>query len=455
MVSDIAPAMIEEGQGDHGSAPALLVIHGASFVNANLQVEIAASNGTTVDLALVDGVAISRDGTYVAFTVAAHVDTALSTDVPLDVTVSQSCRADQRISRTVSGLTLHGLPELTSDQAMTVMTSTLQPKYSMVALSDVTFMGTAAAHVTATSSIALGHVKADASLATGGPGGYSGGASSGSGSGGGGVGGPAVVVGTGGGGGGAGYADDGDVGISAAGTGGIQGRHNGDDRILSYDTSQSSAGGGGGAGLTTLGTSPGGGAGGGGGGTIVLTAGGDITTDTVQAMGGAGGSGAGSGGGGGGGGGGGAGGTVVARTTRGALTTGAIRVFGGAGGTPGGGQGSSGRVRWDAPGGTSPASPDHPAHRGPAFQGPKSVVTAAGEVFQLTGSSGDEFDVRVIDRSGAVHGGEHAIFGSGGVAVITPALQPGYNQLCVTIAGGMPSDPAASTCIDVAFLPDP
>src|SRR5262249_54050143 len=38
MLLDVQPAVINEGQGDGGSAPALFVIHGHNFVNNNLKV---------------------------------------------------------------------------------------------------------------------------------------------------------------------------------------------------------------------------------------------------------------------------------------------------------------------------------------------------------------------------------------------------------------------------------
>ena len=144
---------------------------------------------------------------------------------------------------------------------------------------------------------------------------------------------------------------------------------------------------------------------------------------------------------------------MVLRTAAGTLKSGTIHVTGGAAGSPGGGAGSVGRVRWDAPAGNPPASPDRPAHRGPTFQTPKRVVSAAGQTFMLTGASGDEFDVYMIDDAGVQHAGEHAAFNAGGVATITPALPAGYSKLCVKLVGGMQNEAVANACVDVAFLP--
>jgi hypothetical protein len=444
----VSPATIDEGEGDSGSAPALLVIHGHQLVNANLKVELAAPAGVTVHLDPVTDALASHDGDYLAFTVRAHVDKMLATDVLLDVTVTQDISAQYgggMAQKTLAGkLTLRGLPELTS------LTATLLPEYSMVELANVTFpAGANPVAIKAASSIKLGAVVADASGTKAGPGGYDAGANAGPGFGG--PGGAATLLGVGGGGGGAGLAGAGAAGTTAAGTGGTAGRPTGEDQILSLTGNRASAGGQGGGGLSALGGTPGA-SGGGGGGMIVLTAGGDITTGTVSAIG-AGGGKAGGGLASGGGGGGGAGGAVIVRSASGTVTMGTIRVPGGLGGTPGGGNGSVGRVRWDAPVDSVLSSPDRPAHRGPAFMAPTRVVTTAGQAFTLKGTPGDELDVRVTDQGNTPHAGEHASFNSVGIATITPTLYGGYNQLCVKLAGGAQNEAVANTCIDVAFLP--
>ncbi len=81
------------------------------------------------------------------------------------------------------------------------------------------------------------------------------------------------------------------------------------------------------------------------------------------------------------------------------------------------------------------------------------MVMTPGQSFTLMGTSGDEFDVYMIDSAGILHAGEHASFNGGGIATITPSLSAGYNALCVKLAGGMQSEPVANACIDVAFLP--
>jgi hypothetical protein len=144
---------------------------------------------------------------------------------------------------------------------------------------------------------------------------------------------------------------------------------------------------------------------------------------------------------------------VVIRSQRGTLGLGVIHVRGGGSGSPGGGIGSVGRVRWDAPGGDPPMSPDRAAHRGPAFQDQPRVVTASGVPFTLIGTSGDEIDLRVIDDQAVSHDGGHTSFNTAGIATTSPTLSPGYNQLCAKLSGGAENEPVANVCFGVAFLP--
>ena len=48
VIDDVAPKIIDEGQGAGGSVPALVVLHGNNIVNANLKIELKAKNGSTV-----------------------------------------------------------------------------------------------------------------------------------------------------------------------------------------------------------------------------------------------------------------------------------------------------------------------------------------------------------------------------------------------------------------------
>jgi hypothetical protein len=453
-IDDITPASIDEGQGDAGSLPGVFVIRGHNIVNAKLKVELIPPDGVTVRVEPVTDALASHNGDYLAFTVTAHVDTALATDVPLGVKVSQEI-SPQYGGGTATQLlpvplTLHGLPELTSaspgvNKATKVITLPLpEAKYSKVDLLDVTpaKLTTASAAIgaiTAVSSIAIGAIAADATTTTPGPGGFAaagpGGGSSGQ---------TAIVLGNGGGGGGAGFAVRGTDGATAAAAGGSGGPPAGDDKILSLQDNLASAGGTGGGGLGALGGIPGGKAGAGGG-MIVLVAGGDITTGAISALGGNGSTSGSTGGGG-------AGGTVVLRSANGALATGTIRVKGGNGSSSTVGNGSVGRVRWDAPAGTGPASPDSAPHRGPAFVAPARIVAMA-QAYALSGTNGDELDVRVTDQGNTPHTGEHISFNSQGVATTTPTLFAGYNLVCAKLAGGALTEPVANACFDVVFLP--
>src|SRR5689334_17743962 len=204
---DVQPAVIEEGQGDGGSAPALLVIRGHQIVDAHLEVVLRPPPGVTVRLDPVGDARASHDGDYLAFTVTSHVDRTLASDVALEVEVTQDVPAQYgggTARKTLSGkLTLRGLPELLSSspgvdmagKRVTVPLATA--RYSQVDLRDISptaFAGTARAEITAVANILLGDVHADApSATTAGPGGFPGGSTAGQGPGGGGHGGDATI----------------------------------------------------------------------------------------------------------------------------------------------------------------------------------------------------------------------------------------------------------------------
>jgi len=457
VIDAIAPSFIDEGRGDHGSAPALLVVHGRNLVNHNLQVELRPPAGTTVQLDPVTDATASQDTTYLAFTVTAKVDGALATDVALDVVVTQDGSAvgtgctDQA---TLPGqLTLRGHKEVAALGDLDPAAP--QTLYSQVTLPSVTPTGGAPLEIHAVSSITAGTITASATTtattATAGPGGFDGGTGGGNGPGGGGAGGSVsgLGLGSGGGGGGGGYAVAGKRGGAGsggpnAGTAGTAGLSCGDDELITTDDRASSGGGGGAGGLTALGA---GGIGGGGGGTVKLFAGGDLQVDAVLARGGDGGAPKS----GGGGGGGGAGGTVLLRTENGALTAPMVRVAGGTGASPNGGDGSAGRVRWDAPGDTAPGSPDAAPVRGPSFVVPKRIFTTAQPQIDLKGQGGRAFTVRVIDADGEPHDTGQS-FDDTGTLAFAPRLSPGRNQLCMILDGG-PQSTVADQCIDVAYLP--
>jgi hypothetical protein len=451
-IDGISPQFIDEGQGDANSPPALLVLHGNNFVNASLKVALKAPDGVTVHLEPVRDAVASADTTYVAFTVTAHVDVDLATSVPLDVTVTQDCAGGAPVSKTLSGLlTLNGLPELTAKTSI----ATLEARYSMVDLPNAAFNVSTAAVVRAVSSIQLKATTADASSTVPGPGASPGAKTTGacqSPGGGGGLGADANLSsliadgGGGGGGGGSTAGAAGATGSNSGGAGGVSGARSGSAAIVALDANAACAGGGGGLGGTLILTKPGG-DGGGGGGTLALVAGGDITATSISARGGDGSRPAGAGGGGGGGG---AGGNVLAITETGTLAIASINVQGGAGGSPGGGAGGTGHARWDAP---DVNTPNGATHRGPAFARiPARVFTTPSPAFTIVGTSGDGFSVRAIDQAGRAQDAGHASINSGR-AIITPKLQPGFNQVCITLDGGAQEHPESDKCISVAYLP--
>ena len=449
VVDSVTPAVINEGQGDGGSAPALLVVHGNNIVNENLKVELKPPAGATVMLEPVAEVTASHDTTYLAFTVISRADIKLETDVPLDVVVTQGSSASCTSAATLPGqLTLHGRKELTD-------LTKLDPQYtySMVKLPSVMPAGPAGLVIRSVSSIATGTITAKATGTVAGPGGSNGGGGAGNGPGGGGVGGSVsgLGLGGGGGGGGAGYATDGKPGGKGsgggnAGTAGIAGLGCGDDEQIGPNNRASSGGAGGAGGLTAI---VAGGPGGGGGGTVALSAGGDISVDGVLAQGG---DGAPPNSGGGGGGGGGAGGTVLLQTKNGTLTAPLIRVAGGAAGSPNGGAGSVGRVRWDAPGDTAPGAVDATPVRGPSFVVPNRMFTTASPQINLKGPGSRGFIVRVIDQENVPHDSGVESFNDAGAVTISPRLSGGHNRICMILDGG-PQTTIADQCIDVAYLP--
>jgi len=454
----VAPKFIEEGRGDLGSAPALLVIHGNNIVNANLRIEVT---GAAVHIEPITDAVASADHTYAAFSVTARVDSALGkngpVDIPLEITVTQdtpqdgSCMA--AASKTLSNkLVFRALPELTG--ATTI--AALEARYSKVDLANVAFGGSVPAVVSAVSSITMKAITADASLTAPGPGGSQGSRTIGAcptAGGGGGIGGDAnlsSLIADGGGGGGAGGVAPGVAGTTGSsgrgGTGGAQGIKSGSDRLEVLEASGACAGGGGGLGGTLVLTHVGG-PGGGGGGTVALVAGGNISVTSISAKGGQGSPPAGSGGAGGGGG---AGGNILMSTDSGTLAITSVDVHGGTGGSPNGGGGAGGRFRWDAPGGAAPAGA---TRRGPSFAALATrVFTSSLPPLSVVGTSGEGVTIRVIDQNAQSYDGGHTSINNGR-ASITPALKPGFNQVCITLDGGVQEHPESDKCIEVAFLP--
>jgi hypothetical protein len=472
-IDEVVPDEILEGQGAHGSQPALVVIHGKNIIDRNTVVEITPVSGT-VQLDLGTPV-IAANGHWIAVPITTTVDEMLEQGelVMLDVKVTQELPAELgggTPTATLKGkLALRGLKELTAGATPEVTgsdidTARLEKQYSRVDLSGIPsarFVGGARAIIRSVSSIS-----AVALVANG-----AGGANSGAGGGGaparvGGCGGGAAGSGgdcgpsggeagaasgtlsTVGGGGGGGFATEGD-----RGSGSISGRGGsatGDVLVATYDGPLNRAGGGGGGGNPSLAGK--GGGGGGGGGSIELSAGGDLSVASITADGGAGGS-----GGAGGGGGGGAGGLVLLRAGGALTVTGSISVAGGPGGDGAGdgdgGKGSDGRVRWDAATAAPPTvtATDATLHRGASFQLDTRVFRSATPSITVIGTASDRFDV-YWDQKGTRYTGASYSIGAAG-ATIAPTLREGFNRLCFTLAGGTQGTGEADTCVDVAFLP--
>lgn len=441
-ISDANPALLVltavksppllEGQGDGGSAPAILVVYGMN-ITKDATIAVTSENAM-VSLAL-GTKSIANDGNSIAVLVTAHVMANVNEaagDIPLTVTVSQPGATPQ-----TRPWVLKPLDQLTMTGAQAVPAA--NKRYSRVVVTgDVDFnRGANRAIVQAVADIDVaGRVTANAEAAGGGApgsGGCDGGAANANG---------ACFGGGLAGGGGAGLVTRG--GDSSAGTGGAM---SGDEVVSSYVATgaaenKSAGGGGGGA------------RGGGGGGTIELTAGGNINVRRIEAVGAAGAN-AGLGNGGGGG----AGGIVVLRAGSTLTYPTALTVAGGAGGQPGtlatmGGAGSIGRLRVDAAAtaGTAPATPA--LRRGPMLVRPANpIFEITRPQLTITGTVGDKVDIIVLYPDG---GGSQTMSQTtltSATFMFQPTLMIGLNQICVIVPGGNFARDEAKNCIDVAFIP--
>jgi len=447
-LSDVNPKVILEGQGTGGSRPAIVVVSGHHIVDGAM-VSISTTTGTAN---ITPGTAIrAANGNYLAIPITVAIDTPMTGDIPLTITVVQPDLSGGMITKTVDGLKLRYLPEMT----VIPMTQAFAPLYAQINVpgsTPVALAGTERALFRAVSSITLPPLNADGNdAATTTPGAAKlGGCAGGSPSSVGGCasGGGLGVSGTlgGGGGGGAGFAG---MGTGGTGTGAGQGgQGGGDEMIVAYEAlglaaNKPSGGGGGGAGV--VGTGGGGGAGAG---VVELTAGGNLVVGTISVVGGAGGTSAS-------GGGGGAGGVVVLRAG-GTLTAGTISANGGPGGDVGdndGGAGAAGRIRWDAPAAAAPSADVPSVHRGPAFAAATDLAyRETMPAISLVGKANVGFKV-FTRHEGATYNQTSETFGSGGTIEIRPLLRGGHNELCITLNGGVQGTPEADKCIDVAVVP--
>jgi hypothetical protein len=466
-IERVSPAVLLEGQGDGGSRPAVLVIHGTNIA-AGATVEIKPHQGEpSIQSWTIDNEAAVVDayGQSIAVPIRLNVDAnigprppATSPSIRLDVTVTQPAPFTD-IRATLGDdedpvLTLQGLPELTGTPSSTLLND---PLYSRIDATDIpTVDRTGPLILRSTSSITIGGagpLALNASGQTPGPGGFRGGDG----------GQPGVIGGAGDGkqgdgagggrpnGGGAGFAQMGEAGSGASGP------IAGEASLTTLESPNRGSGGAGGKGAdAALGAR--GGAGGGGGGTLELTAGGDlIVMVPIEAMGAKGGNGNGTATAGGGG----SGGVVLLRAGRnlsvagpGITATGGPR---GDGGNGAAGKGSDGRIRIDTPDPDSQivSTPDV-GYRGPRFDSMTPMIVRE-EKPQLTFVGQPNALIKYT-----IEGGEEgrtlgpieiSLMSNGRTTVpLAMPLFRGLNRLCALVTGVTERRDEAENCITLAYL---
>lgn len=473
----VSPLAIYEGQGESGSQPALVVIHGQHIVDNATTVAITPATGNA--MLTVGTPVVAKNGRWIAVPVTAAVDGSLNqgATIALDVTLTQSLPAeagggtatatlrDQLRLVGLKELNRNTTPEVTvAGSVVTLDTTKLEERYSKVdfatpPVGTLLFAGANRAIIRSMSSITTGSLQAKGVAAVAVAGGCPGGeAQSTGGCDGtiGGHGGGAPVLGSAGGGGGGGFVAAGAPGGGStnAGPGGAR---TGDALIVRYDgASPNLGGGGGGGGNPTL--SALGGRGGASGGAIDLHADGDLRVQGAINVDGGVGTNGGSGLATSAAGGGGAGGIAMLRAG-GALTiSDPVSAKGGAGGAGTGGHGSGGagadgRVRWDAPSGTAPITNAGTTRRGPAFTVANRLFREPEATITLIGTANDRFNVYYIHGDSIEPGPQGRSFGVNGTASFNITLPQGHNRLCITLEGGQQGSAESDKCIDIAFLP--
>jgi hypothetical protein len=458
-IERVSPAVLLEGQGDGGSRPAVLVVHGTNIA-AGATVMVTTHPGEMNNASvMVDNAAAVVDayGQSIAVPITLYVDKNIgpSQSIRLDVTVIQA-PPNAEIRATLGddedpALTLQGLPELEGTLA-----AMIEPLYSKI---DVTAIPTAGLTgpliLRSTSSIKIagsGPLALNADGQDPGPGGFRGG-----------EGGPGGVLGPGGegkeglgpgggrpSGGGAGFARPGDAGTGA------QGPVAGEPALTTLTTPDSRNRGSGGAGGRGGGLLGGpGGTGGGGGGALELTAGGDLTVEvSIEAKGAAG-----TGGTNGGTPGGGGSGGVVLLRTGGTLTLAApgVTATGGPkGGAANAGDGSEGRIRIDAP---DPAvmimSAPGVGYRGPRFDlMTPMIVREEKPRLTFVGQPGALIKYTIEDGESTTLGPIEIMMPAAGKTTV-PLAMPlfrGFNRLCALVTGVTERREEAENCITLAYL---
>ena len=448
-VASIIPDTVDEGVGDDGGRPALLVLKGHNLV------------GTAVVTATLDGggavqpVVVASDASPDGAELAVAIRIPVLTDLPAGQTRGLRLTVTQGGAMATIDATVTGLDELTLTGAVAAPAG--PRRYARIDVTGAThFHGTTAVQLVATAGVHLGAaVDVDAVGRTAGPGGCDGGAAEAEGGctpGGGHHGTNAGTLGlaNGGAGGGGGFGAQGTAG-SGMGNGG-SGDAVGNEWLVplvggigTVEQNRGNGGGGGGAGLLAAAT---GGVGGGGGGTLALTVGGDLIVDGGGAIAATGGPGAAGGTNAAGGGGAGSGGALLVRVG-GQLTAAGVWLSA----APGtvatapandGGAGGVGRIRIDSPDGAVAAMATTPAPiRGPAWARTIPVVTTAAPPMRLTGQPGRSFALRV---NGAAAGTE--VIGADGSATPSLPLVRGTNQVCAVARAESLVDESLA-CIDL------
>lgn len=429
----VASPDLQEGWGDGGGRPALLVVRGKNLAK---DATIKLSPSTPSDAPQVELLGqpeISSGGGFLAVQLVAHVDPALAAGaaIPLTITISQTCNGAPVEQTLADALRVIGLGELTAAPADGLLTGAphLYSKIQVTGALSVKAGETGPLILRSNSSLELGGaISVNGGTITPGPGAAAGGPKGSSGAGPGrGEGAPA----TGGNGGGAGYVAD--------ASGSLAGKLAGDPLITSFAKNQGSGGGGG---VGVLGLV--GGDAGGGGGTVELTARGVAKLTNLSAVGGAGTQGNGSAGGGG------SGGTIVLRGSE--VTAGTLDVSGGA---SAGNRGAAGRVRIDTPSLIAATTvPAGGARRGGTFRADVPwFITEAQLSISLLGTAAAQIDVRVLDRDRQPLGLPVALdFQGADEATAKIPLKQGYNLICAVPQGSSVSVAESTNCVEVARL---
>jgi hypothetical protein len=445
-IDSVFPSKILEGAGTGGSRKALVVLKGHDFLSdGSLAVTFTPSDAVTID-----AIDVGEGHDYVALTITAPVNMMKAeTDPaqPLAITLTQNGATPVMLDGTQLSLTY--LDELT---AAPTASPPAGKRYSTVAITSTITVATSTMMkepltINSVSSISITPGGSNPAIVANGvgqaagPGGCAGAAATKSSmciGGGGGADGTLLA----GGGGGGGLWMPGTAGTN----GGPGGAMHGTDNLDNLAASTPAGGGGGAAGTA---------AGGGGGGVVHLVAGGDVTVGgSVAADGGMGGPGNTLKGGGGGGSGG-----VILMRAGGALSTGpwSVAKGGGGGGNGGpGGPGSDGRMRWDAASLTGTAPSGLNVYIGPQIKDAPYTTRTKTPTIVVAGKPTGTADGRIFDAMNQAGTPFTAAIGTGappatGSAMLT--LVPGYNKVCVTVAGGDASQPESTNCIEMAYLP--